>query len=423
MRQASPSRPRHPDFLPLVGGLGHVCCRVRSGLAQPLLSQPCFPLAVVGARGWLAPGPVLPWGRRVRDALFRRLLKACGSRLTEKLLEGAPTEDTLVQMEQLAGERAPRLPGLGPRGRLHPATQREAIAEAGSSRFASFSPFPVSFSLTATGEGCRLSLGRDSGRLGAFASLCDVSSRLAFLTVMHPLPFSGRCVANRSSRAGDRTQAAAAVSLTTGPPGTPVLCVLTVEHRTSLHVVAPEPLGIGAALPGLLVCRSVWPGPGALLPSAVRRLPAVHIQGSVPSLSGCVRCAVVQVTGSTPWSCSQVIPGVGGLASCGGQLVQPEQDLVRTQPRLRICGHTGWPLSGDESSRPVKTARAACVKMYSRGEPGVRVGGGDARVRGSLSGLGLCLAAKVSRGAQSARWVGHSCVTSWLEGTREALCV
>ena len=34
-----------------------------------------------------------------------RLLKACGSRLTEKLLEGAPTEDTLVQMEQLAGEQ------------------------------------------------------------------------------------------------------------------------------------------------------------------------------------------------------------------------------------------------------------------------------------------------------------------------------
>ncbi|NXU05988.1 FLCN protein, partial [Buphagus erythrorhynchus] len=30
------------------------------------------------------------------------LLKACGSRLTEKLLEGAPTEDTLVQMEKLA---------------------------------------------------------------------------------------------------------------------------------------------------------------------------------------------------------------------------------------------------------------------------------------------------------------------------------
>lgn len=33
-----------------------------------------------------------------------RLLKACGSRLTEKLLEGAPTEDTLVQMEKLAGK-------------------------------------------------------------------------------------------------------------------------------------------------------------------------------------------------------------------------------------------------------------------------------------------------------------------------------
>uniref|UniRef100_A0A8D2D9F0 Folliculin n=1 Tax=Sciurus vulgaris TaxID=55149 RepID=A0A8D2D9F0_SCIVU len=32
---------------------------------------------------------------------FAWLLKACGSRLTEKLLEGAPTEDTLVQMEKL----------------------------------------------------------------------------------------------------------------------------------------------------------------------------------------------------------------------------------------------------------------------------------------------------------------------------------
>lgn len=38
----------------------------------------------------------------VSDTL--RLLKACGSRLTEKLLEGAPTEDTLVQMEKLAGK-------------------------------------------------------------------------------------------------------------------------------------------------------------------------------------------------------------------------------------------------------------------------------------------------------------------------------
>lgn len=36
---------------------------------------------------------------------FAWLLKACGSRLTEKLLEGAPTEDTLVQMEKLADLR------------------------------------------------------------------------------------------------------------------------------------------------------------------------------------------------------------------------------------------------------------------------------------------------------------------------------
>ncbi|XP_069501835.1 folliculin [Ambystoma mexicanum] len=33
---------------------------------------------------------------------FAWLLKACGCRLTEKLLEGAPTEDTLVQKEQMA---------------------------------------------------------------------------------------------------------------------------------------------------------------------------------------------------------------------------------------------------------------------------------------------------------------------------------
>lgn len=33
-----------------------------------------------------------------------RLLKACGSRLTEKLLEGAPTEDTLVLIERQAGK-------------------------------------------------------------------------------------------------------------------------------------------------------------------------------------------------------------------------------------------------------------------------------------------------------------------------------
>lgn len=35
-----------------------------------------------------------------------RLLKACGSRLTEKLLEGAPTEDTLVLIEKQTGSYA-----------------------------------------------------------------------------------------------------------------------------------------------------------------------------------------------------------------------------------------------------------------------------------------------------------------------------
>ncbi|XP_007445323.2 folliculin-like [Python bivittatus] len=43
---------------------------------------------------------------------FAWLLKACGSRLTEKLLEGAPTEDTLVQMEKLAGKGLGRSPFL-----------------------------------------------------------------------------------------------------------------------------------------------------------------------------------------------------------------------------------------------------------------------------------------------------------------------
>lgn len=33
-----------------------------------------------------------------------RLLKACGNRLTEKLLEGAPTEDTLVLIERQTGK-------------------------------------------------------------------------------------------------------------------------------------------------------------------------------------------------------------------------------------------------------------------------------------------------------------------------------
>jgi len=35
--------------------------------------------------------------------IVSRLLKACGCRLTEKLLEGAPTEDTLVLIERQTG--------------------------------------------------------------------------------------------------------------------------------------------------------------------------------------------------------------------------------------------------------------------------------------------------------------------------------
>ncbi|NP_001121308.1 folliculin S homeolog [Xenopus laevis] len=54
---------------------------------------------------------------------FAWLLKACGCRLTEKLLEGAPTEDTLVQMEKQADleeECAAREGADGEEGRLHP---------------------------------------------------------------------------------------------------------------------------------------------------------------------------------------------------------------------------------------------------------------------------------------------------------------
>lgn len=44
-----------------------------------------------------------PWHTDVWFHLVSRLLKACGSRLTEKLLEGAPTEDTLVLIERQTG--------------------------------------------------------------------------------------------------------------------------------------------------------------------------------------------------------------------------------------------------------------------------------------------------------------------------------
>lgn len=45
------------------------------------------------------------WRGNVVRGVFR-LLKACGSRLTEKLLEGAPTEDTLVLIEKQTGSHA-----------------------------------------------------------------------------------------------------------------------------------------------------------------------------------------------------------------------------------------------------------------------------------------------------------------------------
>ncbi|MEE6497811.1 hypothetical protein FKM82_002872 [Ascaphus truei] len=51
---------------------------------------------------------------------FAWLLKACGSRLTEKLLEGAPTEDTLVQMEKQADLEEECAEWEGPEGRPRP---------------------------------------------------------------------------------------------------------------------------------------------------------------------------------------------------------------------------------------------------------------------------------------------------------------
>ena len=57
-----------------------------------------------------------------------RLLKACGSRLTEKLLEGAPTEDTLVQMEKLAGEREVSRAGRPSENDLHGKTPSPFIS-------------------------------------------------------------------------------------------------------------------------------------------------------------------------------------------------------------------------------------------------------------------------------------------------------
>lgn len=62
---------------------------------------------------------------------FSRLLKACGSRLTEKLLEGAPTEDTLVQMEKLAGKSV-CLCWAGCRGSGAPRPAAAALSEAGT---------------------------------------------------------------------------------------------------------------------------------------------------------------------------------------------------------------------------------------------------------------------------------------------------
>lgn len=80
------------------------------GLPDPApepLGQPALLFQLVRARadsGRKRFGSGLPWKRVVGGV--SRLLKACGSRLTEKLLEGAPTEDTLVLIEKQTGSHA-----------------------------------------------------------------------------------------------------------------------------------------------------------------------------------------------------------------------------------------------------------------------------------------------------------------------------
>ncbi|KAM9555451.1 folliculin isoform 2-T4 [Guaruba guarouba] len=58
---------------------------------------------------------------------FAWLLKACGSRLTEKLLEGAPTEDTLVQMEKLADLKEESEGWDGSEEEERPSSQPDAV--------------------------------------------------------------------------------------------------------------------------------------------------------------------------------------------------------------------------------------------------------------------------------------------------------
>ncbi|XP_069779269.1 folliculin [Narcine bancroftii] len=65
---------------------------------------PGFPHKAPSLHFLLMPGPRFGRVPSLTAHLFipHRLLKSCGSRLTEKLLEGAPTEDTLVQREKEA---------------------------------------------------------------------------------------------------------------------------------------------------------------------------------------------------------------------------------------------------------------------------------------------------------------------------------
>ncbi|XP_069038629.1 folliculin isoform X2 [Lepisosteus oculatus] len=62
---------------------------------------------------------------------FSWLLKACGSRLTEKLLEGAPTEDTLVLIERQTEQEEELIGWEGAEGGVSPPLRGESESEGG----------------------------------------------------------------------------------------------------------------------------------------------------------------------------------------------------------------------------------------------------------------------------------------------------
>lgn len=91
------TQPDHLLLLPSIPTSGPVCTPPLAG--ESIYSQsPYNTQAVVFFHEM-----VHLWYVDVCFHIYFRLLKACGSRLTEKLLEGAPTEDTLVLIERQTG--------------------------------------------------------------------------------------------------------------------------------------------------------------------------------------------------------------------------------------------------------------------------------------------------------------------------------